>query len=161
MEKVFIGKIVNTHGIKGEFKIKSDFELKKDIFKVGMPIIINDSTYEIQSVRIHKGLDMITLKGFNDINQVLEFKGLNVFCDRDTLNLQDDEYILADLIGMNVVLDGILLGKVFDYTNDANPLLFVSGNKNFYIPIKGDFITSVNKEKCEIYVKEETKELIL
>lgn len=161
MEKVFVGKIVNTHGIKGEFKIKSDFERKKDVFKVGNQVIIDNNTYEIASYRIHKGLDMITLKEFNDINQVLPFKGLNLFVNRELLDLKDDEYILEDLIGMKVVFEDQILGVVEDYTNDVNPLLYIKGNKDFAIPIKGDFIISVDKEKKEIYVKSETKGLII
>lgn len=161
MEKVFVGKIVNTHGIKGEFKIKSDFERKSDVFKIGNPIIIDNNTYEIASYRIHKGLDMITLKEFNNINQVLPFKGLNLFIDRSILGLKNDEYILEDLIGMKIVLDKQTLGVVEDYTNDINPLLFIKGDKNFCIPIKGNFIDTVNVSKAEIYVKDEAKELIL
>lgn len=161
MEKVFVGKIVNTHGIKGEIKIKSDFERKTAVFKVGNLVIINDNTYEITAYRIHKGLDMITLKGFNDINQVLPFKGLNLFIDRDLLGLKDDEYILEDLIGMKVVLNNQELGIIEDYTNDINPLLFVKGEKDFCIPIKGDFIDHVDKGNHEIRVREEAKGLIL
>ena len=33
MELVYIGKIVNTHGIKGELRVLSDFELKEKVFK--------------------------------------------------------------------------------------------------------------------------------
>ena len=39
MEKVYIGKIVNTHGIKGELRILSDFEFKDKAFKVNTEII--------------------------------------------------------------------------------------------------------------------------
>lgn len=161
MEKVFVGKIINTHGIKGEIKIKSDFERKDKVFQVNSQVIIDGGTYEIASYRVHKGLDMITLKGLMDINQVLKFKGQSLFINRDQLNLREDEYILADLIGMDVILDNQVLGKVEDYTNDANPLLFVKGDKNFYIPMKADFIKNVDKRRDIIDVKEETKELIL
>ena len=39
-EYIYIGKIVNTHGIKGEIRILSDFEKKDSVFVVGMPIYI-------------------------------------------------------------------------------------------------------------------------
>ena len=41
MDLVYVGKIVNTHGIKGELRIKSDFEKKDLVFKVGGKIIID------------------------------------------------------------------------------------------------------------------------
>lgn len=161
MDKVFVGKIINTHGIKGEFKVQSDFEKKTDVFKVGNTVIIDDNTYEITSHRIHKGLDMITLNGFNDINQVLSFKGLNLYVDRSLLGLKDGEYLLEDLIGMHVILDDQVLGEVEGYSNGINPLLFINGDRDFYIPIMGNFIDHVEIDKNKIYVKEEARGLIL
>ncbi len=160
MEKVFVGKIVNTHGIKGEIKIKSDFERKADAFKVGNFLIINNNSYEINSYRVHKGYDLITLKGFDNINQVLSFKGLNVYTDRSNFKLKDNDYLLNDLIGMQVICDKEL-GVVDDYTNDDNPLLIIKGKKNFYIPIKGNFIKKVDMSNRKLYVSDETLELII
>ena len=40
MKKVYIGKIVATHGIKGELRIKSNFPYKKNAFKIGNHLII-------------------------------------------------------------------------------------------------------------------------
>ena len=34
MDTVYIGKIVSTHGIKGELRIISDFPYKNKVFKV-------------------------------------------------------------------------------------------------------------------------------
>ena len=61
MNKIIIGKYVNTHGIKGEIRIKSNFKYKDKVFKIGNKIII-DKPYEIMSYRVHKGFDMVTLK---------------------------------------------------------------------------------------------------
>ena len=69
MDKVYIGKIVNTHGIKGEIRIISDFLYKEKAFKVGTDIYIDEQKYLIHSYRRHKNFDMITLDGFDDINE--------------------------------------------------------------------------------------------
>ena len=58
MNKIYIGKVVNTHGIKGEIRILSNFEYKDKVFKVNNKLIIGDKTYEIKSHRIHKGYNM-------------------------------------------------------------------------------------------------------
>ena len=65
---VFVGKIVNSFGIKGELKIRSDFEYKDRIFKNNFNIFIgNDKLKEvISSYRIHKGYDLITLVGYTN-----------------------------------------------------------------------------------------------
>ena len=59
VDLVYVGKIVNTHGIKGELRIRSDFEKKELVFKVGNKIIIEDTEHVIRSYRYHKVFDMI------------------------------------------------------------------------------------------------------
>lgn len=71
MEKVYIGKIVSTHGIKSEVKILSDFQFKDKVFKVGNSLIIDDENYTIRSYRVHKGYDMVTLNNYDNINDIL------------------------------------------------------------------------------------------
>ena len=62
MNKIFIGKVVSTHGIKGEIRILSDFPYKDKVFIVNNKIIIDDKEYIIKSYRVHKGYDMVTLE---------------------------------------------------------------------------------------------------
>lgn len=161
MSKVNIGKIVNTHGIKGEIKIKSDFDKKREAFKPGNKVIIENNDYTINTYRVHKGFDMITLKEFDNINQVLAFKTKFIYINREELGLSNVEYILDDLIDMDLVINNEVIGKVVDYSNNTNPLLKIKADKIFYIPIKGNYIDKVDLEKNIVYAKEETKGLIL
>ena len=80
MNKVVIGKIVNTHGIHGEIRILSDLSSsqKKEIFKVGSHLLVQGKAYTILSYRIHKQFDMIRFEEFSNINDVLFMKGLLV-----------------------------------------------------------------------------------
>ena len=71
MDKIYIGKVVKPHGIKGEIRIFSDFPFKDKVFVIGNKLIIDDKTYEIKSYRVHKGYDMVTLDDFSDINQIM------------------------------------------------------------------------------------------
>ena len=98
MDKVYIGKIVNTHGIKGEVRILSNFLYKDKAFKVGTNIIIDEVTYKITSYRKHKQFDMVTLDGFNDINQVLFLMKKKVYKKRNELKLNSSEILDEDLI---------------------------------------------------------------
>lgn len=162
MEKVFVGKIVNTHGIKGELRIKSDFEKKELVFVVGKSLIIRNQVFEIKTYRVHKDYDMVTFVGFDNINQVLIFKGEKVYVDRSQLALQNEDYLLADLISMQVFLEKESLGVVKDYTNGLNPLLVVEKeNKTYYIPLKGNFIKKVNVKENTIEAYPTIKELFL
>ena len=80
MEYIYIGKIVNTHGIKGELRILSDFKYKDRIFRKGFNIYIGKDKIKetITSYRHHKVFEMICMDGYNDINEVLKYKGENV-----------------------------------------------------------------------------------
>ena len=154
MDLVYVGKIVNTHGIKGELRIKSDFEKKELVFKVGNKIIIDKEEHTIRSYRFHKIFDMITIDEYNNINDVLCFVGKNVYVSRDSLKLNSSDYLLSDLIGLDVVFKDTVYGVVRDYTNDLNPLLSIEYDKNYYIPINSNYIKSVNLEEKRIYVED-------
>ena len=153
MDLVYVGKIVNTHGIKGELRIRSDFEKKDLVFKVGNKIIIDKEEHIIRTYRYHKIFDMITIDEYDNIIDVLCFVGKNVYVSRDSLKLSDSEYLLSDLIGLNVIFNDTVYGIVKDYSNDLNPLLKIEYDKNYYIPIKGDYIKNVDLINKKIFVE--------
>ncbi len=162
MDYVYIGKIVGTHGIKGEIRIISNFDKKEKVFIKDMAIYIgnNKDREVINSYRKHKNYDMITLKDINNINDVLKYKGLKVYVLRNDLNLGDD-YILDDLLGMKIVSEGIEYGIVENiFDNNGNTLLQISFEKNYYIPYNSDYIKEVSLENYFIEVKN-VKDLIL
>ena len=65
-----IGKYVNTHGIKGEIRILSNFSRKDLVFMPNKKIYIKDKEFIIDKYRHHKEFDMVTLKGINNINDM-------------------------------------------------------------------------------------------
>ena len=75
---IYIGKIVNTHGIKGEIRILSNFKYKNEIFKIDNYLYIDNIKYQIKTYRRHKNYDMVTFNNFNNINDVLFLKNKNV-----------------------------------------------------------------------------------
>lgn len=163
MDYVYVGKIVNTHGIKGELRIKSNFDKKDLVFKPGFTLYIGEGfvSEKITTYRVHKEFDMVNFEGYDNINQVLNYLKMNVYVKRSDLELNKDEYILDDLVGLNVIENGEMLGKVSEIVyNGINILLSVSGQKDFYIPKNGNFIKKVNLEEGIIEVQD-AKGLIL
>ena len=73
-EYIYIGKIVNTHGIKGELRLLSNFKYKNKVFLQNRKIYIGEEKKEemIKSYRHHKIFEMITLYGYDSINEVLK-----------------------------------------------------------------------------------------
>ena len=87
MKYVLIGKLVNTHGLKGEVRILSSFKYKNKVFVPGMNIYIGKDKIpeKIIGYRHHKIFEMIMMEGYNDIDQVLKYKGDYVFVNKDDI----------------------------------------------------------------------------
>ncbi len=155
-EYVYIGRIVNTHGIKGELRILSEFERKELVFTPGIPIYIGKEKKEeiIKTYRHHKCFDMITLESYTNINEVLKYIRQNVYIKRSILNLKKGEYLYKDLIGMEIIENKKVLGKIKEIVyNKANILLYIEGEKNFYVPLNQEYIQKVDVEKKCVYTK--------
>lgn len=154
MNKVYIGKIVNTHGIKGEIRLLSDFPFKDKVFVVGNSILIDDIEYKINSYRRHKMFDMITLEGYNNINDVLFLMKKKVYFDKDKLVLSDDEILDEDLIKFKVIDDDGNIGKITEIfmASSTNKILRVEFSHEVLIPYNSPIIKSIDKNKKEIHV---------
>jgi 16S rRNA processing protein RimM len=97
---------------------------------------------------------MITLDGYNDINQVLKYKGDYIFVNKEDIKLSDNEYLNEDIIGLNVYLDGELLGVVTKIENhNGNEVLYINGLKHYIIPYNFDIIISVDLKEKKMHVK--------
>ena len=163
MNLIYVGKIVNTHGIKGEVRLLSNFEEKDLVFKKDFKVYVGDERKEliINSYRPHKEFDMLTFRGIEDINQVLKYKGKKVYIDKEDLHLKEDEYLLEDLIGMNIICDKEVLGVVSDiYEAPQGKLLYITFAKKYYIPYNNYYIKEIDTKKKEIHA-ENIKGLIL
>lgn len=149
MEKIVLGKYVNTHGIKGEIRIKSNFPYKSKVFKINNEIIINDVNYSIKSYRVHKDYDMVTIDGINSINDIPFSKNTKVYIDRDKY-LNKNDYLDSDLIGF-IVYNSKIEREVLDvlYINDNKKLIKTS---NGYIPF--ELVKNIDLENKKILIEE-------
>lgn len=154
MEKVFIGKIVNTHGIKGEIRILSDFPFKDKVFKINNKLIIDDKTYNINSYRVHKGFDMVTLDSYNNINDVLFLLKKDVYFDKDSLYLDDNEVLDSDLINYTVIFND-KVGKITEIfmASPTNKILRVLFDKEYLIPMNSPMLKKIDKENKKIFIE--------
>lgn len=153
MEYVCIGKLVNTHGIKGEVKLLSNFEYKDKAFVVGMNFYIGEDKEKVtvNSYRHHKVFDMVTFKEYNYINDVLKFKNKLVYVLKPDLALDNNSILDRDYIGMNAYYEGVLIGKVNDIIDNNGYKLMLIGTK--FVPFNKEFISSVSVTKNELILK--------
>ena len=127
MKYTLIGKLVNTHGLKGEVRILSDFKYKDRVFIPGMKIYIGKEKVceVIETYRHHKIFEMITMKGYTDIDQVLKYKGDYVFVNKEDIKLNENEYLDEDIIGLNVYVNDKCLGKVRKIGSQKMTTIFI------------------------------------
>ena len=143
---IIVGKYVNTHGIKGEIRILSDFSRKDLIFKPKFKLYINNKEFIVKSYRKHKNYDMITFEGINSINDIEYLKGNNVYIKRDDINEFIDEDLYKYLISVNSKLykiKNILM-------NNFQKILVLENDK--MVPYVDDFILKKDDEKKIIYM---------
>ena len=158
MDKVRVGQIVNTHGIKGEVKVKSFTDFEDIRFKKGNHVYLNDEVLEIQSFRIHKGFILLTFKGYTSINDVEKWKGKDLYVSIEDLHeLEENENYYYELMNCKVYDNNQkCLGYVSELIEtNAHLILRVSNEnkKDILIPFVDSFIIDVIVDKKEIIVE--------
>lgn len=143
MNYIYIGRYVNTHGIKGEIRIISETKHTDIIYKKGTSLFLgkDKKEYVISNYRKHKNFDMVTFEGINNINDILDLKGSAIYIDRDSI--KEDILFEEDLIGMEVYTDH-LIGKVDEILRGKNDILVIQGKKRYMVPFIDEFIKKID-----------------
>lgn len=151
-----IGKIMGTFGIKGELKVYSESDFVDYRFRKNALITLKKGKLKhqvkITSMRIHKQYILITINDINDINQVLDYVGFDIYTD-EVAPLESDEYYIDDLIGLEVYnQNNELLGCVVDIVSlPSNDVLEIKNSeKKFLIPFVDDYIIEISDKKIII-----------
>lgn len=141
-DRLKVGVITSTHGVRGEVKVfpttddpKRFKELKRVMLDTGKEIL----DMEIASVKFFKNMVILKFKGIDNINDVEKYRRAELYVAReDAVPLAENEYFIADLIGLTVVSDeGEELGGLEDVLQTgANDVYVVSreGEKELLIP---------------------------
>ncbi|WP_423801685.1 ribosome maturation factor RimM [Neobacillus sp. SAB-20_R2A] len=160
MERWFnVGKIVNTHGIKGEVRVISKTDFPEERYKPGNTLYLfqkGSSTpleLTVKSHRSHKNFDLLVFEGYENINLVEKFReGILKVPESQLSELKEDEFYYHEIIGCLVAtIDGEELGKITEIlTPGANDVWVVKGKdgKEVLIPYIHDVVKKVDvKEK--------------
>lgn len=142
MEKYLeAGKIVNTHGIKGEIKIEPWAD-SADFLKSFKFLYIDGKPVKIVSSRVHKGFLITKFEGVDDVNAAMPLKNRVVSIDRAEAKLPKGAFFIRDLIGASVVTEaGEPLGKLVDVLEmPAHNVYVVAGDREILIPAVPEFI---------------------
>lgn len=142
---LYIGNLVNTHGIKGETRIISNFKYKNIVFKPNNNLYINNEKLKIKTYRKHKNYDMVTFEGYNDINDVLKFKGSKVYINKDEYKFPG--FLNEDLYGKKVYNNDKYIGILENIIKGGSgEILVVKGKKQYLIPYVDEFVKEINED---------------
>lgn len=134
-ELLQVGVITSTHGIRGEVKVfpttddaKRFRELKDVMLDTGKETL----SLEIEGVKFFKQFVILKFKGIDNINDVERYKRCPLFVNReDAVELEEDEYFIADMIGMKVITDE---GEEFGTLKDV----METGSNDVYVIRRAD-----------------------
>lgn len=155
-----VGVISSTHGVRGEVKVfptTDDPERFKMLKKVILDTGREHRTLEIQGVKFFKNMVILKFKGYDNINDIEKYKGMDLLVSReDAVPLGEDENFIVDLIDMTVVTDkGETLGTLVDVMQTgANDVYVVETpqKKEVLLPAIKDCILDVNVEEKRMLV---------
>lgn len=156
-----IGKIVNTHGIKGELKVvplTDDIKRYDDLEWVYIDINGKLEKYTIESVRYHKQNVVLKLNSVNDMNKAEVLKNSFIKIPRElAIRLPENAYFICDIIGCIVVDEANnVLGKVYDVIETGSNDVYVlkaENKKDILIPAIKDVVMNVDIANKTISVK--------
>lgn len=155
MNYLYIGKLVNTHGIKGEVRILSNFRHKDKVFIKGFKFYVgkDKKEYVVETYRKHKNFDMVVFKDNYDINLIEHLKGSFVYINKDELKLDKNKFLSVDLIGFDVIINDKTIGVIEDTLDTpANEVLVL--DNNVMIPYVDTFIKKVDIENKKVFVND-------
>ncbi len=151
-ELLMVGVVTTTHGVRGEVKVFPTTDDADRFKKLKKVILFNEKEYKplkIQSVKRFKQFVILKLEGCDTMDDALLLKNAQLFVTReDAVKCEEDEYFIADLIGMRVTdEEGKDLGTVADVittgANDVYEIKQDNGN-SFLIPAIKECVLSVN-----------------
>ena len=157
---VSVGKILNFHGVRGEAKFgytknREDFLSKLDV--VYIQVNGEYKPFEIENLKFTPKCAIIKFKNIDSLNDIVTYKSCLVFAKEASVreNLEDDEFLIDELVGLNVYDGDTRVGSVVGVSNNgASDLLSVKTNsKNVcLVPFVKAIVTSVDIKTKRIQI---------
>lgn len=152
-----VGKIVNTHGIRGELKVllSTDFPEVRFAPKARLMLVHPERNEQVEvtvgASRPYKQMYIVKFDGFDNINEVEKYKGYELKVSKsDTVELPENEYYFHEIIGCRVVTDeGEELGVIEEILRPgANDVWVVKlpNRKQLLLPVIDDVVLDVDVE---------------
>ena len=158
MDKMIeIGKIVNTHGLRGEVKIVPWLDFPEMFEIVDVVYTKSGEKFTVANIRYQKANIIVKFDEIDNIDKAERLKNSIIYADREIFdNLPEGTYLIADIIGLDVTDGEVNYGKVTDVIQTGSNDVYVvqkEGSKELLIPAIKEVILDTDIEKGVITVK--------
>ena len=155
---ISIGKILNFHGVKGEAKLGYTKNREEFLAKLKIVYVQFSDSYielEITNLKFTPKCAIVKFKGVDNLNEIIKYKGCLVFVKEDSVreHLDEDEFLIDELVGLNVYDGEERVGSVVGVSNNgASDLLSIKTNsKNVcLVPFVKAIVLSVDMKTKRI-----------
>ena len=150
-----VGKIVNTHGLKGEVKVIALTDDPKRYNDLDF-VLIDGVERKIQGCKFQKDRVIVKIEGIDSIEEAEKYKNKYMEIPREyAVPLEEDTYYIADIIGCNVYdTESKSLGEVYDVIQTKNnDVYWIRKPKELLIPVLLDIVTDIDVENRKITIK--------
>ena len=139
------GRIVNTHGVRGEVKIEPWVD-SPEFLKQFKALYVEGAEMRVVSARVHKRFVIAALEGVGDVNAAMALKNKTVYIDRKDAVLPKGTFFLADILGARVLTDtGEEIGTLSDVLDNPGQRIYVvKGETEHLIPAVPEFIINTD-----------------
>jgi 16S rRNA processing protein RimM len=165
MEYMYIGRVANTHGVKGVIKVLPTTDDPKR-FELLEKVTIEDARgkeadYTVIKVKYLHQFVLLELKEVTDMNMAESLKlGIIKIPKEEALPLETDEYYVQDLIGLKVydhldVYLGVIKDVLFTGSNEVYVVALETGKELLLPAIKGCILNvDMTDKRMKVYVME-------
>lgn len=147
MAEIEIGAISKPHGVRGEMRVHL-FNANSTALEIVSEVFLQGVSYSVQSARLVRGGALLKLEGITTRDQAVSLVGTAVAVLRDQLELDDDDVLLDELVGLRAQLEnGEDWGEIVEVVSGVQDRLVVhQGRIERYLPLVDAFVIEIDLE---------------
>ena len=156
MKKDFLeaGKIINTHGVRGDVKIDCWCDSPKVLSEQSAVYLLENDEYvrvELDKASVFKSFVLAHPRGFSTFEEAIKLKNKIVYLRREDIAKDEDAVFIVDLIGLPVINadSGKVYGTIASVTNNNASDIYEIDTETgkAYMPAVPEFVIEIDLEK--------------
>lgn len=162
MKKEYIesGKFVGTHGVRGGLRVQPWCDSPEFLCQFKKLFLKDNegfSPVKVKTSKPHGNIVIMELDGVNSMDEAEGLRGKVLYIERKALKLEEGQYLICDLIGVNVfdADTGVLLGEISDVSKTgANDVWHINRKgKEYLIPVIEEVVKEVNIDENKVIIR--------